>query len=219
VNYEKDYYAYVAYVKTLGRTKSSLPRSILHHVVPLYAGGTDDPSNLVLLTPREHVLAHYLLVKLSTEALRYKAMCALRFFAMGYEKRFGLTNEERRTFHASFVRKYVDEALEENHRRNVGRKMDRAFCDKQKAIQSNRGPEWRRHIAEAKLGEKNPMYGKDTWMKGKKHSEESKKKQSESAMDRRYLWVSPDGVVERHRVSEAPSGWKRIRPDGSLWPT
>lgn len=35
-----------------------------HHVVPKCIGGTDDPSNLVKLTPEEHFLCHVLLVKI-----------------------------------------------------------------------------------------------------------------------------------------------------------
>ena len=30
----------------------------LHHIVPKHMGGTDDKSNLILLTPRQHALAH-----------------------------------------------------------------------------------------------------------------------------------------------------------------
>lgn len=32
-----------------------------HHIIPKWMGGSDDDSNLVLLTAREHYLAHYLL--------------------------------------------------------------------------------------------------------------------------------------------------------------
>ena len=32
-----------------------------HHVVPRHAGGTDDPSNLIELTPEEHAEAHRIL--------------------------------------------------------------------------------------------------------------------------------------------------------------
>jgi hypothetical protein len=34
-----------------------------HHIQPRSLGGTDEPHNLVYLTPREHLLAHLLLVK------------------------------------------------------------------------------------------------------------------------------------------------------------
>lgn len=35
-----------------------------HHIIPRCLGGTDDKSNLVKLTAREHFVAHYLLVKI-----------------------------------------------------------------------------------------------------------------------------------------------------------
>lgn len=34
-----------------------------HHIIPKHMGGTDDESNLILLTVAEHVQAHYLLAK------------------------------------------------------------------------------------------------------------------------------------------------------------
>jgi hypothetical protein len=30
----------------------------VHHIIPLHLGGTDDPSNLVLITPEEHAKIH-----------------------------------------------------------------------------------------------------------------------------------------------------------------
>ena len=35
-----------------------------HHIIPRCLGGTDDPLNLVDLTPEEHYVAHQLLVKM-----------------------------------------------------------------------------------------------------------------------------------------------------------
>jgi hypothetical protein len=35
-----------------------------HHIIPECLGGTDDPSNLVVLTAREHYIVHQLLVKM-----------------------------------------------------------------------------------------------------------------------------------------------------------
>lgn len=32
-----------------------------HHIIPKCMGGTDDKSNIVSLTPREHFIAHWLL--------------------------------------------------------------------------------------------------------------------------------------------------------------
>lgn len=35
-----------------------------HHIVPRCLGGTDDPDNIVCLTPEEHYVAHQLLIKI-----------------------------------------------------------------------------------------------------------------------------------------------------------
>ena len=53
-----------------------------HHIVPKCLGGTDDPSNLVNLTPEEHYVAHQLLVKIhkDNKKILYAAviMCSNR---------------------------------------------------------------------------------------------------------------------------------------------
>mgnify|MGYP003583119613 CR=1 FL=1 len=47
-----------------GKTRLIEGYSELHHIVPKCIDGTDDPSNLVRLTPEEHLIAHLLLVKI-----------------------------------------------------------------------------------------------------------------------------------------------------------
>lgn len=51
-----------------------------HHIVPKSLGGTNDFENLILLTPREHYLAHWLLFKIHTG--KNKAKMAYAFFQM-----------------------------------------------------------------------------------------------------------------------------------------
>lgn len=50
-----------------------------HHIIPKCVGGTDDPSNLVILTAEEHFVAHQLLVKMYPNnaklALAVSMMC------------------------------------------------------------------------------------------------------------------------------------------------
>ena len=49
-----------------------------HHVIPKSIGGTDEPSNLVWLTAREHLIAHRLWVRFETDPQkRRKAQSAL----------------------------------------------------------------------------------------------------------------------------------------------
>ena len=75
MNYQKNYDDYISYVKTLNRSKLKRtdPNYVYyewHHVVPKCMGGKDDFDNLVLLTAREHYLAHYLLTKIYPKNVR-----------------------------------------------------------------------------------------------------------------------------------------------------
>ena len=49
-----------------------------HHIIPKHAGGTDDPSNLILLTIEEHAEAHR---KLYEEHGRWQDRCAWLFLS------------------------------------------------------------------------------------------------------------------------------------------
>lgn len=69
MNYEKNYYDYINYVKSLNRVKGS-EYFECHHIIPKCLGGSNSPENLVLLTAREHILAHYLLTKIYPNNLK-----------------------------------------------------------------------------------------------------------------------------------------------------
>lgn len=49
-----------------------------HHIQPRSLGGDDTPDNLVNLTPQEHFICHWLLVKLTTGQDHHKMLNALR---------------------------------------------------------------------------------------------------------------------------------------------
>jgi len=49
-----------------------------HHIVPKSLGGSDVKSNLAILTPREHALAHILLIKFLTGVHKAKMIFALK---------------------------------------------------------------------------------------------------------------------------------------------
>ena len=60
MNYEKHYNLLIERAKTRvikGYTEK-------HHIIPKCMGGTDDASNISILTPEEHYIAHLLLVKM-----------------------------------------------------------------------------------------------------------------------------------------------------------
>jgi hypothetical protein len=84
MNYEKNYYDYAEYIRTLVK-KGERPASKaalealrrvgnkvyyeFHHVIPKSLGGDDSQLNVIPLTSREHFLAHYLLCKIYDEKI------------------------------------------------------------------------------------------------------------------------------------------------------
>lgn len=64
MNYEQNYKDLINSRKKLNRNKSDGNKYEKHHIFPRSLGGKDDEDNLVLLTFREHFLAHYLLYKI-----------------------------------------------------------------------------------------------------------------------------------------------------------
>lgn len=59
--------------QSLARTKGKDEYFELHHILPKSMGGDDSPNNLVLLTGREHMIAHILLTK-CTAGSSYRSM-------------------------------------------------------------------------------------------------------------------------------------------------
>lgn len=57
-----------------------------HHILPKSLGGSNDQSNLVALTAREHFICHQLLVKMTTGADRIKMIRAFNAFKMSSRK-------------------------------------------------------------------------------------------------------------------------------------
>lgn len=58
-------------------------------------------------------------------------------------------------------------------------------------------PEYRKKLSERTKGVNNPMYGKESAMKGKKHTEETKKKQSKVAKIREISKLSYPRIIEK----------------------
>ena len=79
MNYQKLYDSIVTRAQTEMRSKK-LSYFESHHILPKSLGGSDKVYNRVLLTPREHFICHYLLVKIHKNGPGYVKMC--RAFSM-----------------------------------------------------------------------------------------------------------------------------------------
>lgn len=165
MNYRKIYDNLILSRKLLNRIKLHDGSLENHHIIPKSLGGDDSKDNLVLLTPKEHYIAHLLLIKLYEGKEKAKMCFALMMM-------FNSNHNQKRLFCS---RRYEEAKLlvyencgGDNHH-NYGKKI---WSDLEKM-----------EISERVSGDKNPMYGKPPWNKGKKlkpHSEETKKKMSES---------------------------------------
>lgn len=68
------------YKKIVSNAQSRTPLDTyteMHHIIPKSLGGTNDSSNLVALTAREHYICHLLLPKMLEGENKYKMLCAI----------------------------------------------------------------------------------------------------------------------------------------------
>lgn len=97
MNYNKLYDTLISNAIFKNRVKSSKEYFELHHIVPLSLGGLDQCKNTVLLTAREHFIAHWLLYKIHKGTNRYKMAHA--WFSMtrmsNNQKRYTSKNYEK----------------------------------------------------------------------------------------------------------------------------
>lgn len=62
MDYQKIYSAFIASRKCISHARDAYTEK--HHILPRSLGGSDDPDNLVKLTPEDHFFAHLLLAKI-----------------------------------------------------------------------------------------------------------------------------------------------------------
>lgn len=78
MNYEKIYYDFCSSRQQMNREKNKGTYFEEHHIKPksLFPELKNDKTNLVLLTPREHYLAHLLLIKFTEGDAKFRMICA-----------------------------------------------------------------------------------------------------------------------------------------------
>lgn len=70
-----------------------------HHIIPKSLGGSNEPTNIVKLTYRQHWLIHYLLIKLTTGDAKRKMCWALHRMTFKREDRYSSKYEITRRIH------------------------------------------------------------------------------------------------------------------------
>lgn len=131
----------------------------VHHIIPRSCGGSDDPSNLVKVSNRQHYVLHLLLTKMMiSHDHRMKMVFALRFMSNTF-KRYGINRPSSRII-ALFHKTIKETPISDAHRANIrngqlGKKLSEAH---KQAISS--GLTGRVHSEETKIKISNGNKGK-----------------------------------------------------------
>jgi hypothetical protein len=176
MNYQKIYERLTTKKNRVLSTKET------HHIIPKSMGGTDDPDNLVDLTPREHYIAHKLLVKITQGEDRKRMAFALwrmtnngnLITARDYEFSRKMFVEHMSTFRTGKkFSKHSDEARKKASLRAIG--------EKNNMFGKNHTQEAKEKISQNRKGK---TVGKNNPFFGKTHSEEVKEILSKQMSER-----------------------------------
>lgn len=145
--YTKKYMLLIDSRKKMKRNRGDGAIYDSHHIIPKCMGGSNEKSNKVLLTPREHFICHLLLTKMVDSPLYRRSMyCALvRFLGKNSDK--NSVSKNSRTYQM---------IIEKNRLYMTGRNnpfYGKTHSDETRKKISN-------YNKQHQLKEKNPFYGK-----------------------------------------------------------
>ena len=197
-----------------------------HHIVPKSLGGSNDPSNLVRLTPREHFICHLLLMKMLDGSNLFKMVAAFNLMVRNTNQLLGRTMVTNRSYDASrFYKKVV---FSEEHKRKISEAAKRrdpatrkqsAEANAKRSAWMKANPKTEEHIkkvADSQRGQIRGSWGSHTeetkvlisrLHAGKPKSEEHRKQISLAQTGKKR---GPMGDAQRKKISEANRGKTRV---------
>ena len=157
-----------------------------HHIIPKSCGGTNETSNLVLLTAREHFVCHILLTKFTTGHQQIKMMHALKQMLRKSPSNIGRTS---RSFALARIMVAQATSIQFKNKPKSARhkeKISAANSDKPKSLEAKRrmSESRKQFLSENPHPHTGKKRSKETCerislsKKGKRHSEEYKAKRS-----------------------------------------
>jgi hypothetical protein len=197
-----------------------------HHIIPKSCGGTDDQSNLVLLTPKEHYICHRLLPKMVKSKFHYEKMIYALWCLIngnGRSKRYSpsgkiyqMIKEQQSKTRSERMKGENNSFYGKTHTEETKRKLSENNPTKREDVKAKlRGPRpgylphnhfngWPDEVKE-KLRNANL---------GKTHSDETRLKMSETRKGK--MWVKKEGEKSKHIFpsdleSYISLGWVRGR--------
>ena len=222
------------YNQIIDRAKSRVlePPFERHHIKPRSLGGTDDRENIAFITPREHFVCHWLLIKMTTGEEHYKMLNALRMMRAENpgQKRYKtkITSRVYESIKLEYARLQSEKVRGEKNpmygdkffRSEEGKQRQREAIlgdsngakqeeARQKITNSKLGKkrapfseEWRENMAKKKKGENNPRYGV-------KITEETRAKMREKATGRKQ---SAETIAKKIAATQGKKREKLLCP-------
>ncbi len=178
--YTKTYYRIVDKSRLQSRKKYQGIYYEKHHIIPKFMKGTNDKSNLVLLTAKEHFIVHLLLTKMfqKSSSFYYKAIQAL----------------DRMSVSSTY------------HKRFYSKVFEKIRIEKSKSMSGKNNPRYGKGL----FGEFNHMYGKTDNLHprfGILHTEVTKDKISKSNKGKLQGDKNPSKRLEvREKISKKKKG-------------
>ena len=200
MNYEKIYQQLIDRAQSESRQKGCGVYFERHHIVPKCLGGSNDKTNLVLLTAREHYVAHEFLCEIypDNSKLQYALWMMANKTQSGNQHRlYNISNREyeRIKLLISETRKSFTHSDE----------------SKKKIGQSSKGKiPWNKGLknpfsADVLSKMSNAATGRTAWNTGKLHSSETKRKMSEWQQTRIN---KPKSEEHKQKISKTLTGRK-----------
>ncbi len=159
-----------------------------HHIIPKCVGGTDDIGNLVLLTAREHFVAHQLLTKIYPE--EHKLVFALRMLCRNNNKNHIRNNKEYNWIKESVAK---TSSISQKGKPGTGNKYQKGHI---LSIGENNGMHGKVHSRETRDKMSEKAQERDSayydFLRVPK-TKETKDKLSLSHRKQNYKLISPDG--------------------------
>lgn len=185
MNYNKIYISIISKAQSRKKLDGYIEK---HHIIPRSFGGSDDDSNIVALTAREHFLAHFCLWKFSEKGTEARRSMAFAFHAMKMDRH---------------GQRYVNSKLYASFKEDLAKAVSVQF--KGKVIS-------KAHKAKISLGNKGKVTSAETKAKigaahkGKKHTPERVKK-IQDILARNRLLMTPAKKIAKRRAKRI-AYWK-----------
>jgi hypothetical protein len=205
MNYQKIYTDLILKSSTDDRIRNKHIYYEGHHIIPRCMGGPDDITNITLLTPREHFIAHLLLVKI--HPLNNKLIYALNMMCVGNNRK-----QTNRTYG------WIRELINVNNKPMLGRKHTDETKQKMSAAQSKENNHFfgKKHSDETKRKMKDAKKGKPGWSKGIEKSEDHRRKISETMKIKSASGDIINGMSGRKHTEESKKRMSETRKKNNI---